>query len=107
MSPSTDPLYIAGDLALLAGGPAIILFVLLYALRSKWEATTAGRTIMALAASLAMLYLFIAFVLWFEPGMQVRGWLRLAVYVFASGAMWGMTASLIRYQHRGRHSRRD
>lgn len=103
---NSDPLFWWGDLALLAGGPAILLFVGFYAARSRWESTSAGRSVMALAASLALLYVFIAVVVMFpEMPEWLRGVIRLVVYSLTSTAMWFLFINLLRHQRRSTNNR--
>ena len=99
---SADPLFMWGDLAMIAGAPAILLFVLFYGLRSRWEKSAVGRSVFTLAASLAAVYVLVGVTLWLGdfPG---RGWIRLGVYSAVSTAMWVLFIVLLRTQHRGRH----
>lgn len=100
---SDERLFMLGDLALLAGGPAIVLFVLFYGFRSRWEATAAGRSVMALAASLASIYVLIAVTVVLGTEWELRGWARLVVFAATSTSMWVLFVNLLKAQHRGRH----
>lgn len=99
---SDDRLFMLGDLVMFSGAPAIVLFVLFYGLRSRWERSAVGRSVFTLAASLAAVYILVGVTL-LVGDFPYRGWIRLVVYAAVSVAQWVLFVVLLRTQHRGRH----
>jgi hypothetical protein len=96
-----------GLIALLAGMPALVLFVIFYAARSKWRKYPVGRALMYLASSLSLTYLWVAVRL----GLALSGHLqqpdtlpwqliRIVLFGAVSIAAWRLLFVLLRTQAR-------
>ena len=97
-----DPLLLLGDLALALGAVGAILFVVLYAVRSKWRRTLAGRSIMYVMIALILTTLVPLATLFYGVDSPVRPWVRLGSYSLVCVAIWWMLLTLLRLQRRGK-----
>lgn len=74
-------------------------FVVLYALRSNWRATRAGRTVMYLAGSFAAVGSQVAVSIWLGSDYPGRDFVRLSLYYGIALTMLNLTWTLWRYQN--------
>lgn len=88
-----------GDTFLFIGMAGVIVFTLLYGLRSRWFKYPEGRALFAKSLSLALVsglaYAFAAF-----GDYPFRDWARLGVYSFFAVSSWWFVVALIRQQWR-------
>lgn len=95
---------LVGLVALLAGMPAIILFVGFYGTRSHWRKYPAGRALMYMTASLALVYLWVALRLGLalagHPQEDTVPWklARIVLFGGVSVAQWRLLFTLLRIQ---------
>jgi len=99
---------LAGDLAFAAAAVAAMVFVVLYATRSRWQATAAGRiTLGFMTVVAAILLAAILFgTVWQGPGFDhARSLVRAVLYVALLGGIGYYTVVLVRAQRadRSRH----
>lgn len=99
---------LVGDLAFAASAAAAVVFVALYATRSRWQATAAGRiTLGFMTVVAAILLAAILFgTVWQGPGFDhARSLVRAVLYVALLGGIGYYTVVLVRAQRadRSRH----
>lgn len=90
-----------------AGLVPAVLFVVLYAARSRWRATPAGRALMGAMVVTAVTYISSTATLVFpdffrdDPGV----WLRVGTRVIVAVALWNLLAVLVRAQRQEQEPR--
>lgn len=99
---------LVGDLAFAASAAAAVVFVTLYATRSRWQATAAGRiTLGFMTVVAAILLAAILFgTVWQGPGFDhARSLVRAVLYTALLGGIGYYTVVLVRAQRadRARH----
>jgi len=104
---------LAGDLAFVSSAVAAVVFVVLYATRSRWHATPAGRALLGfMAVVAAILVSAIVFgTVWGDgPGFDhARALVRAVLYAALCGGIVHYTVVLLRAQRasRSRHRAGD
>ena len=96
---NTDILDQIGTLLLLGGIPALILFVIFYAVRSPWHLLQAGRSLMYFVASLLGTSVIILLSLFLGPEYECRELLRIVVYGTVAFTSWRLFFALINIQN--------
>jgi hypothetical protein len=84
----------------LAGLIPAVLFTLLYARRSAWRSTSAGRAIMSLMSVTAVTYLSSVLTLVWPDFFRAEAgvWLRVGIRVAVAAVLWNLLAVLLRSQ---------
>lgn len=102
----------AGDWALLLACPGVLLFTILYGVRSRWRSTDAGRSVFWLALSLSALTVLVFWAAldranhWNTDSARVV--FRLLAYSFVLVASWRLVYTLSRYQrHEAQQRQQD
>lgn len=94
-------LEMVGTLLLFLGLPGLILFTGLYAWRSAWTTTAAGRVIMQLAVSEIAVLLLAAGNAIYGTDWPGRGLVRTVLYLGMFVAFWRLPIVLLRIQLEG------
>jgi hypothetical protein len=81
---------------------AATVFTCLYMCRSRWRATTAGRALLYVTASIAAITGQITLTLWLGPAYPGRAVVRACVYFVVAAAMLNLLFTLIGEQYRRR-----
>lgn len=95
-----DLIFRLGDVVLLLSTPAVVLFTILYGIRSRWRSTQPGRAVFYTALSFSLVLLLTLCTRWFGPDWPFRGWIRLVVYGFVTFSMWRQLITLVIYQRK-------
>jgi hypothetical protein len=88
-----------GDALLIAGSPAIILFVIFYWRRSPWRTLLAGRSLMYLAMAMSGVLLSNLAAVEFGADYPGRPLVRIVVYGTMSVMTWRLLFTLLRIQN--------
>lgn len=99
---SSDTVMDLGDLLLLSGVPAIILFAVFYGVRSKWRSTNPGRSLFYMSVAMSVILILSAVTRYLGAEWPFREWIRLVIYGSVSVTMWRMFVVLLRTQAKSR-----
>lgn len=83
---------------LYAGMAGVVVFTVLFGLRSRWWAYPEGRALMAKSASLAGITSLTVLYYLLGPDYPGREWVRLGVYGFFFASQWWLVVVLLRRQ---------
>lgn len=100
---------VAGDWAVLLAGPAIVGYTVLYGLRSRWQASSVGRSVFWLAASLSLLVVLLFWAvldrIWQWHHDDARTVFRFFAYGVTAVACWRLLIVLWKAQRDDRRRR--
>lgn len=91
-------LHLIADWLLILSIPAVVIFTIMYGVRSRWHSSPAGRAVLYLSASLTTVSIIVGLNLLFGPDWIGRELARLLAYAFVFFANWRLLFVLIETQ---------
>lgn len=102
----SDPVLVAGDIAVTIAAAGSLLFVGVYAAAAPWYRSLVGWSVMLLAFALGAISTLVSVSRWIGTEWPGREPVRLLVFSLAGCAVWGLLATLLAGQANGRRARK-